>query len=140
MAESMLPPLECRGYDLQHNPVFVEFPMQKTTIIDQLVKAVSAACAPIGIKKTDIVPSPRGLSIPSCGIVLTLQLPEDGEKVRVWSAVEHFTITNFGSDDEKKAVRGLFEVPLGGEWRVAKMLATILAERRINAAIDAATA
>jgi hypothetical protein len=114
--------------------------MQKTTIIDHLVKAVSAACAPIGIKKTDIVASPRGLAIPSCGIVLTLKLSDDREKSRVWSAVEHFSILNMGAEDERKAVRGLFEVPLGGEWQVAKMLATILAERRINAAIDAATA
>jgi hypothetical protein len=110
--------------------------MQKPTIIDQLTKAVSAACAPVGIRHTDIVVSPRGLAIPSCGIVMTLKLVDSS---RVWNAVEHFSILNYGGDEERKAVKILFEVPLGSEWQAAKMLAMNIAERRVNAAIDAAT-
>lgn len=110
--------------------------MQKPTIIEQLTKAVSAACAPVGIKKAEIVVSPRGIAIPSCGIVMTLKLMES---VRVWNAVEHFSILSFGGDEERKAVKILFEVPLGSEWQAAKLLAMNIAERRINAAIDAAT-
>ncbi|NTF17394.1 hypothetical protein G6L37_03075 [Agrobacterium rubi] len=113
--------------------------MQKPTIIDVLLKAVSSACSPIGIKKSDIVQSARGLSIPSVGIVLTLKLSEGSEKIRVWHAVEHFSILSFGDEEERKAVRILFEVPMGSEWRAAKMLAMTIAERRINAAIDEAT-
>lgn len=120
--------------------------MQKPTIIDQLHKAVAAACAPIGIRKTDIIPSARGLSIPSHGIVMTLKLSGDTEKTRspdpdkgrVWHVVEHFSILPFGEDEERKAVRILFEAPFGSEWTAAKRLAMTLAERRIDTAIDAA--
>jgi hypothetical protein len=133
LVESMLPPPGPGGY---HRSTPAEIPMQKPTIIEQLTKAVSAACAPVGIKKAEIVVSPRGIAIPSCGIVMTLKLMES---VRVWNAVEHFSILSFGGDEERKAVKILFEVPLGSEWQAAKLLAMNIAERRINAAIDAAT-
>jgi hypothetical protein len=110
--------------------------MQKPTMIDQLVKAVIAACAPIGIKKNDIVVSARGIAIPSCGIVMTLKLVDSH---RVWNAAEHFSILGIDGDEERKAVKILFEVPFGSEWQAAKRLAMNIAERRINAAIDAAT-
>lgn len=118
---------------------FAELNMQKPTIIDLLTKAVASACAPVGIRKSDIVASSRGLSIPSVGIVMTLKLSEESDKKRVWHAVEHFSIQAFGDEDERKAVRVLFEVPLGSEWRAARLLAMGIAERKIDAAIDAAT-
>lgn len=113
--------------------------MQKPTIIDLLAKAVAAACAPIGIKKSDIVGSSRGISIPSAGVVMTLKLSEGADGSRGWHTVQHFSILPFGDEDERKAVKVLFEVPLGGEWRAAKLLAMHIAEQRINTAIDAAT-
>jgi hypothetical protein len=112
------------------------FQMQKPTIIDQLTNAVSAACAPVGIRKGDISTSPRGLAIPSCGIVMTLKLVDSN---RVWNAVEHLSILSFGGDDERKTVKAIFEVPFGSEWQAARKLAMYIAEKRINAAIDAAT-
>lgn len=112
--------------------------MPKPTIIDQLYKAVTAACDPIGIKKTEILTSPRGISMPGLGIVVTLKLSDDKDKGRVWSAVEHFSIIPLGSDDVRKGVRVLFEIQMGKEWQVARHLALTIAQRRVDAAIDAA--
>lgn len=113
--------------------------MMKPTIIDQLQKAVTAACEPIGVKKSDIISSPRGISMPGLGIVVTLKLSDDKEKTRVWSAVEHFSIIPLGSDEVRKGLRIIFEIQMGKEWQVARQLALIIAQRRVDAAIDAAT-
>lgn len=113
--------------------------MQKPTVIDMLTKAVATACAPIGIKKPDILPSARGISIPSSGIVMTLKLSESAGSPRVWHAVQHFSVMAFGDDEERKATKILFEVPLGSEWRAAKLLAMHIAEQKIDSAIDEAT-
>lgn len=105
--------------------------------VQRFGKAVTAACAPLGIKKHEVVVSGRGISIPSCGISVTGEL-SDG--VRVWRAVSRMHVASVTGDSDRTVSAVLFEEPFEREWQVARRIALYVAEVRIDAAIDEAVA
>lgn len=103
--------------------------------LQRAVSAVAAACAPLGVKRHEIVVSGRTIAIPSCGISVTAELSEG---VRVWRATSRMQVASVTGDGERTLSAVLFEEPFEREWQVARRIALRIAETRIDAAIDEA--
>lgn len=108
---------------------------KKNGIIENLAKAVAAACAPLGIKPADVLPTPTGIVVPTVGITVSAELVNNK---RMWTATETFSVVSLDGDDERLQRRTLFQEPLDKEWQLARRLALLVATRRIDAAIDEA--
>jgi hypothetical protein len=105
--------------------------------MQRIVRAVAAACAPLGIKKHEIVASARSIAIPSCGIAVSAEL-SDG--MRVWRASRNMQVASVTGEGERSVSTVLFEEPFERELQVARQIALQIAEFRIDAAIDEAVA
>lgn len=107
------------------------------TQVQRIRRAVAAACSPLGIKEHDIIVSARGISVPSAGLSLSAELSGG---VRVWRAANRFHVMSVLPETEREMTTVLFEEPFEREWQVARRIALHIAETRIDAAIDEATA
>lgn len=103
--------------------------------MQRIVRAVAAACAPLGIKRHEIVASGRSIRIPSCGLSVTAELSNG---VRVWRATSRMQVASVTGEGERTVATVLFEEPFEREWQVARRIAMQIAESRIDAAIDEA--
>lgn len=108
--------------------------MRQASPIVRFRSAVVTACRAVGVSEADVLASTNGISIPDAGIVVSVSVSDSG---RVWRASQRYTVSSVGDDQEREVSAVLFEEPIGREWNVAKRIAMLLAEGRIDAAIDA---